>query len=1149
MASAGGRVQARVVRPGATKAEWMPMVVAAHDQDWDVALLAVNQSLYTSRGTRSAAREWLTPSSPSPTIVRLGTSAEPGCETVGFPQSEIEGSSEGTPASAVRQTEQAQGNLLAAGQGKIPAHPDRHLPRRWMPLDVETATPGTQDGWGGMSGAGVILPDGRLAGLVVAAEADHQQRRLYVVPLAEAISGSPHFAQALGRVLNRPVIIEARNAPLYRDILRDGCLGADGLPLTVAEADLGAFGVKAAGIPSEPSYLEYIPRDDDNKLSGALQTARAERRMLLVVGGSAGGKSRSAAEAARQLLPGSQLLFPRQTSLARLRQLDLGPRPALVWLDDAERFDERAFRDTVDWLLHSGVMVVATIRRTELEARMPTGDLRNPLGEALTDPNLVVQMGWSVKWSADERSRVRQHVKYPQLLTWVADGNSPSAWAVAGPQLVDRLRLAETNDELPVRYALMRTVLDWNRTGIARPIPKSEVSALVSGYLADSLQPTDLADAFQWAFQPVMGQSHRTAQSLLVEAQTQDGLTVHEYVQDADARSERQTVPDVVWMSALRHAITSDERYNIGYAASVQRNTNIARRAWLPMAERGEPYAMYALALLLQSTEPDPARGWYQKAAQAGVLDAMNDLGLLLQDTEPDQARAWLEKAARAGNTKSMFNLANLLLNTEPDQARGWYRKAADAGHPAAMNNLGYMLLDTEPDQARGWYQKAAEAGHAGAMASLGHLLQGTEPAQARSWYKKAAQLGIVEAMANLGVLLLDTEPDQARAWLEKAADAGNTKAMFNLQNLLQATDPGQARAWLEKAADVGDSDAMFHLGGLLLDTQPGQARVWLERAAKADNTAAMAILGRMPQTDPRQVRDWLDAAADDATTMLRTMKQYTESGQLRSRVEKAAEAGDTGAMATLGLLLLETQPGQARVWLERAAQAGDTGAMAQLGLLLRHSEPGQARAWLEKAAQASDITAAFYLGILLLDTEPAQARAWLERAADEGNTEAMNALGILLQDAEPTQARNWYQKAADAGDSDAMFNLANLLLNTEPDQARGWYQKAADAGDTNAMTNLGVLLQDIEPAQARRWWHQAAQDGNTTAMFNLAMLLQATEPGQALDWLEKAAQAGQPDAASILSTLQRAVLGMAGTTGATGRRKQRRPSRRRKRR
>ena len=464
-----GRILARVVRPGALTADWVPMTVLAEDAHWDVALLGVCDG---NAGEGHFRPQWKTPSSPSPVFVRLGTSAELGCEAVGFPQAEVQHVQDGSLVTIVRQSEHAVGTLTPAGQAKTPVNAQRPLPRRWIPFDVGGTAPGAQIGWGGMSGGGVVLADGRLAGLVVDAEAGHQQRRLYVVPFADVLAHSADIAGALSAVLDQPVLSEVKDAPLYRDVLQDGCLGPDGFPVLVHAAGYKAFGVKLAGVPGEPDFLDYVPRDADKKLHDGLSAARAGRRMLLVVGGSAGGKSRSAAETVRLRIPGHRLLCPRRMSLTRLQELpaaDLGP--ALVWLDDVERYEERAFRDTVERLLRSGLVVVATIRRSELEARKPKGDLHNPFGEALADPGLVVEVDWPVIWNDQERERVAEHVRYPALLAWVAAGNSPSAWAVAGPALQDRLQDAKADDERPARYVLVRIVLDWYRTGIAQPIP------------------------------------------------------------------------------------------------------------------------------------------------------------------------------------------------------------------------------------------------------------------------------------------------------------------------------------------------------------------------------------------------------------------------------------------------------------------------------------------------------------------------------------------------------------------------------------------------------------------------------------------------------------------------------------------------------
>ena len=193
-------------------------------------------------------------------LCALGTSAEDGCEAVGFPQSEVQQAADGDLVTTVRQSEQVGGMLPPAGQGKTPVNPERPLPKRWIPFDVSESTPGTQAGWGGMSGAGVVLGDGRLAGLVVDAEAGHQQRRLYVVPVADVLTQSGRIARALAAVLDGPVVIEAKDAPLCRDVLQAGCLTPDGIPvIEVREASYKAFGVKLAGVPGESVFLDYVP--------------------------------------------------------------------------------------------------------------------------------------------------------------------------------------------------------------------------------------------------------------------------------------------------------------------------------------------------------------------------------------------------------------------------------------------------------------------------------------------------------------------------------------------------------------------------------------------------------------------------------------------------------------------------------------------------------------------------------------------------------------------------------------------------------------------------------------------------------------------------------------------------------------------------
>ena len=73
---------------------------------------------------------------------------------------------------------------------------------------------------------------------------------------------------------------------------------------------------------------------------------------------------------------------------------------------------------------------------------------------------------------------------------------------------------------------------------------------------------------------------------------------------------------------------------------------------------------MYALGYRYSNeTDPpdhDAARGWYEKAADAGHVDAMYNLGYLYaKSIEPpniEEARRWLERAAADATAKRCAN-------------------------------------------------------------------------------------------------------------------------------------------------------------------------------------------------------------------------------------------------------------------------------------------------------------------------------------------------------------------------------------------------------------------------------------------------------------------------------------------------------------
>ena len=600
-AGSEGRVLARVVCRGAQEVPWVTMRVVTTAPAWDVALLTVDNMDESQGG-------WRVPVSASPTLVRLGTAAERDCEAVGFPDALVQQDPDGSPSSRVRQSEQAVGILLAGGQARPPVNPSRPLPAGWVPLDVSTSTPGLQAGWGGMSGAGVLLPapDGRLVGLVVSAESEHQSRRLYLVPLADVLAAEPELEEAIVAAAGHGAV-EVRNAPLYRRLLYSSCLDADGAPVVIrADTDLdrfgdGMIGVKPTSIAGESEYLDYVPRDGDGELQLALAAAVHAGRMLLVVGESAAGKSRSTVEAIRAELVGRRLLHPPPFGLSAL--LELPPvelSRAVVWLDEAQQYADAALADTLRRLAAVDVAVVGTIRRAELDLLLAAGEIRNPAGAALEDTTLVDQLPWLFEWSTQERSRVSDHVKDVSTRKAVEEGTPLGAWAVAGPQLLAQFERFKHDEAFPCTFRLVETVLGWYRTGIGRAMPRQ---VLIQQVTAAGCSSDEVQQAMNAATESVIGRGRLARYSLLRLSDVDDLVGVDDYLLNHDQQKDGLYVPDALWTAANRHAISSDERWRVGLAAFERDRLDVTLAVFGLLAAEGDPAALVNKAIILGMLE------------------------------------------------------------------------------------------------------------------------------------------------------------------------------------------------------------------------------------------------------------------------------------------------------------------------------------------------------------------------------------------------------------------------------------------------------------------------------------------------------------------------------------------------------------------
>lgn len=146
----------------------------------------------------------------------------------------------------------------------------------------------------------------------------------------------------------------------------------------------------------------------------------------------------------------------------------------------------------------------------------------------------------------------------------------------------------------------------------------------------------------------------------------------------------------------------------------------------------GHAFAMFNFANQIVATRPTSAGyrkalPFYQKAAQNNISDAYYALSIIYKEgrtngiEDPDKAREWLVKAANAGVDTAQVELAIELVNGDggsKDEARAFslFGQAAVSGNVIAQNRIAHLYrlgIGTKPSQleAAKWHILAKRAG------------------------------------------------------------------------------------------------------------------------------------------------------------------------------------------------------------------------------------------------------------------------------------------------------------------------------------------------------------------------------------------------------------------------------------------------------
>ncbi|MEU6802103.1 SEL1-like repeat protein [Streptomyces neyagawaensis] len=957
-------------------------------------------------------------------------------------------------------------------------------------------------------------------------------------PVARGGTGGPYAGVLVPRLPAEPVHVLAATggiatqygrgdlAPHAADATAVAALGTwqpvrdtDPLGLGVHRARVG--GADASTLPP------YVRRDIDDQVRDRLRKAAASGGLVLLTGDSTAGKSRTALEAARAVLPGHLLLAPPWgADLRVLRPPTGGPAydRHVLWLDDLEHYLGPGGLEPslLSALTDAGLVVLATLRDERYDtlrdaadgADGESGAGRMAAERGLRVLNMVEPVVVRRLWSDTELDRVAEVDDSRLVEAHARHGvHGIAEYLAAGPELLGEWRRAEratTRRGHPRGAALVAAAVDLARIGLIGDLPETLLREVHERYLAalggPALRPEPYAEAVAWATRIRYGVA-----SLLMEGEEENTKRPFDYLVDSVARDpDAPDVPEAVWRTALRQA---DDRTRplIAQTASFSGQWEIAEEAWRPLADTEDEEAVlnYTAAQLFLGRDPAVIEARLRPLAEGGsAVGRLNLAAVLMVRGQDDEAAAWWLAAAEAGLSIAAYNLsAHHRRRGDDDQAEEWMRRAAEGGYVRAMAVLGTLLYQRDDHvEAARWWRTAAEAGETDAMYMYGHLLRLGGDDRAGAWLTQAAERGHDRAAEILGKAA-DERGDlvAAEKWWRVAAEAGNSEAANQLGVLLSKRgDRPEGAAWYAKGAEAGHVIAMFNLAEWLRrEGEREKAKEWHRRAGEAGHAESLNNLGTMHREE------------GDLGPAEEMFRDAARAGDVKGRLNLIGlliEAGQIEEPRTL-LLDLIGDPDNTEEIFTYVAVVRDAGMTHVVRTLLR---------WL---ADTGRLDAAHNLGTqYYIEGNADEAERWWRLSAPVLPVSAYNLSRLFSDRDEDEEAASWLVKAADAGHTQAVLELADeFLASGQPDLAAERLRPLAEENHEAAfLLGVALLAAPGDHAEAERWWQRAAQEADADTAFDFAGHL-AERGGEAAHvefWCRKSAEAGHPRGALNLGAM-----------------------------
>ncbi|MFE2882816.1 hypothetical protein [Streptomyces sp. NPDC059272] len=372
-----------------------------------------------------------------------------------------------------------------------------------------------------------------------------------------------------------PPLGEAQPGPL------DWPLARDVEPLTHGVRPTG----RVKGLPALPPY---VGRDQDGMVNSALEQARSEGGLVIVLGQAYVGKSRTALAAMAQVVPEYRVFAPAQhEDLRKLPALLRGRgERCVVWLDDLDgHLGDRGLEPRLlAQLTGLEAVVLATMREDVYDTYVRT----SAPGRLLDLANTVEI---PVAWEAAELKRAEE-TEDPRLVEAARESGTTGvpAYLTIGHRFWNDWHRDRNPGRHPRAHALLRAALDLARCGLKGPLSQDLLVAVHEGYGITGLEREPLDDAFEWAGREQYGVLRMLNRSGSKMAPCWEVLPY--FVRTAEQGEGFPPVAGWVWGQAVEAARANPSAYDVESVIAG------ARAGYLREAEAGDGAAMYALGLL-----------------------------------------------------------------------------------------------------------------------------------------------------------------------------------------------------------------------------------------------------------------------------------------------------------------------------------------------------------------------------------------------------------------------------------------------------------------------------------------------------------------------------------------------------------------------